>query len=424
VRIGDTAHLTRDELLGYFLRAATPRADWRVGMEIETIGHDMRSGDVLPYDGDGPSVRRVLECLEARRGGSPILEGVHRIGINGEWGTISLEPGGQVEWSSRPLATLDLLADELQAHLDALAECGEAAGVRWVPFGVDPDLPVTALRWMPKARYGIMRPYLNARGRLAARMMGQTASIQSSFDFAGPEDFRRKFKAAALLDPVAVALFANSARADGGPTGLRSYRQAIWNETDPARCGMPAALFEADFALEAWLDYVLAVPAMFLHRGRGLVPAGGVPFAELLARTGCSAAQLADWETHLSTIFTEARAYTYIEVRGADLQPDELAFAVPALWTGILYQNDALDAALHLARRVGRHDAWTAALASAARDGLDGSFGDLAMRDAAREMIDLATAGLRNGAACAGTGRSGLDALDRLAAHHALGGTP
>jgi len=389
-------------------------------MEIEKMGRNAATGEALPYDGGGPCVLRVLEFLEGRRGGAPIWEGEHRIGINGEWGTISLEPGGQVEWSSRPLASLDGLADELHAHLAALVECGVATGVRWVPFGVDPDLPWTSVPWMPKARYGIMRPYLTARGRLAPRMMTQTASIQCSFDYESAEDFRRKFKAAALLDPIAVALFANSARADGRPTGLVSFRQAIWRETDPARCGMPRVMFEADFSLEAWLDHVLGVPAMFLQRGRGLVPAGGVPFAQLLARTGCSAAQLADFETHLSTIFTEVRAYTYIEVRGADLQPDQLSFAVPALWTGVLYHEDALAAALELGRGVGRHEAWASALESAARDGLDGRYGDLPLREAARALLAIASRGLASGAACAGTGGSGLEALDRLADHHGL----
>ena len=420
MRVGDTFRLTRDQLLGYFLRAATSRSDWRVGMEIEKLGRRADTGAPLGYDGHGPSVLRVLDCLESRRGGSPIWEGEHRIGINGEWGTISLEPGGQVEWSSRPLASLDRLADELHAHLHALDACGAAIGIRWVPFGVDPDLPVSATRWMPKARYGIMRPYLAARGRLAERMMAQTASIQCSFDYESPEDFQRKFKAGTLLDPIAVALFANSARADGRPTGLASFRQAIWRETDPARCGMPRAMFDADFALEAWLDHVLGVPTMFLHRGRGLVPAGGVPFAELLDRTGCSAAQLADFETHLSTIFTEVRAYTYIEIRGADLQPDELVFAVPALWTGILYDDAALERALELGRRVARHDLWTAALDSASRDGLDGLYADLPLRDAARELVTIAQDGLGRGASCAGSGRAGLDALARLVEHRGL----
>ncbi len=420
MRIGDTVRLTRDELRGYFLRAQTPRADWRVGMEIEKMGRDSATGDALPYDGAGPSVLRVLDCLELRRGGSPIWEGEHRIGINGEWGTISLEPGGQVEWSSRPLESLDGLADELHAHLTALEVCGAAAGVRWLAFGVDPELPVSRVPWMPKARYGIMRPYLSARGRLAERMMAQTASIHCSFDYASAEDFRRKFKAATVLDPIAVALFANSRNADGRPTGQASFRQAIWRETDPARCGMPKEMFGADFTLDAWLDQVLRVPTMLLHRGRGLVPAGGVPFGELLGRTGCSAAQLADFETHLSTIFTEVRAYTYIEVRGADLQPDDLAFAVPALWTGILYHDPALDAALDLGRSVAQHESWSQALDSAAHAGLDGSFGERSMKEVAQELLAIAKSGIESGAACAGSGRSALAALDRLAEHRGL----
>lgn len=425
VRIGDTVRLTRDELRGYFLRARTPRADWRVGMEIEKMGRNAETGEALPYDDAGPSVLRLLDCIEARRGGgSPIWEGEHRIGINGEWGTISLEPGGQVEWSSRPLASLDALADELHAHLAALEVCGKAIGARWVPYGVDPDLPVSRARWMPKARYGIMRPYLGARGRLAERMMAQTASIQCSFDYASEEDFQRKFKAATVLDPIAVALFANSQNAEGKPTGFQSFRQAIWRETDPARCGMPREMFEAGFTLDAWLDHVLRVPTMLLHRGRGLVPAGGVPFEELLLRTGCSAAQIADFETHLSTIFTEVRAYTYIEVRGADLQPDELAFAVPALWTGILYHEPALEAALALGQAVDDHEAWMSALDSASRTGLDGRYGDRPLREAARELVAIAASGLRSGAACAGSGRSAIEALARLAEHRSLDSKP
>ncbi|NIM61656.1 MAG: glutamate--cysteine ligase, partial [Acidobacteria bacterium] len=77
-------------------------------------------------------------------------------------------------------------------------------------------------------------PYLAARGRLAQRMMTQTASIQVAFDYSDLHDWREKFRLAALLAPVANALFANSSRIDGADTGYKSYRSAIWQETDPA----------------------------------------------------------------------------------------------------------------------------------------------------------------------------------------------
>ncbi|HKQ61152.1 MAG TPA: glutamate-cysteine ligase family protein, partial [Candidatus Polarisedimenticolaceae bacterium] len=359
-------------LLDYFLSAAKPRADWVIGAEVEKLGRDAQSGLPLPYEGPGASVRAVLEHLLERRGGSPVFEAEHLIGLDGPWGSISLEPGGQVEWSSRPQPTLQLLAGELDAHLAALAEAGRALGVRWLDVAVDPVHPVSAMRWMPKARYGIMRPFLGARGRLAHRMMTQTASIQCAFDFSDPADWRRKFKAAALLAPVAVALFANSSRVDGTDSGWRSFRTAIWRETDPDRCELPPVVFEPAFDLERWVDWMLDVPTIFLRRCRGLVSADGVPFRRLIGQRGSSAHPMEDWENHVSTIFTDVRCYTYIEVRSADLQPDARILAVPALWTGILYDDDACRAALELGAGWNTHAAWREAMEQAARHGLDG----------------------------------------------------
>ena len=108
--------------------------------------------------------------------------------------------------------------------------------------------------------------------------MTQTASIQCAFDYSDPRDWQRKFRAAAVLSPVATALFANSSRVDGADSGWASFRRRIWSETDPARCGLPPGTFDPGFDVEAWLDWVLDVPTMFVHRARGRVPAGGGRF--------------------------------------------------------------------------------------------------------------------------------------------------
>jgi glutamate--cysteine ligase len=417
---GSTRPLNRDVLLDYFLQAATPRDQWQVGMELEKLGRNAETGDPLPYEGDGVSVTGVLEFIRAQRGGDPILEADKTIGIDAPWGTISLEPGGQVEWSSRPAVSLGDLSDALQAHLSLMRRIERELGVRWLNVGVDPDLPLDRMPWMPKARYKIMRPFLGARGRLAHRMMTQTASIQCAFDYSGPEDWKRKFVTAAKLTPVAVALFANSSRIDGKETGYASYRQAIWRETDPERCGLPAAVFDPAFDLRVWLDWVLQVPTMFLHRARGRVPAGGIPFASLLERAGCTAVRQADWETHISTVFTDVRSYSYIEVRSADLQPDPLTFSVPAFWTGILYHDDSLDAAAQLVGQVATYEAWLEAMESASRLGLDGNIDGRPIEEIATEALSIALNGLTHGAACTGPADAGVRAVERLAEHRRL----
>jgi hypothetical protein len=47
-------------------------------------------------------------------------------------------------------------------------------------------------------------------------------------------------------------------------------------------------------------------------------------------------ATLEDWANHLTTIFTEVRLKTYIEIRSADSQPPGMMLALPGLVVGAL----------------------------------------------------------------------------------------
>lgn len=417
----DLATLTRPRLLEFFRSAFKPVMEWQVGMELEKMGRIVGTGRPIPYDGESASVVAVLRHYQELRGGFPIFEGEHLIGLDGPYGTISLEPAGQVEWSSRPHATLDDLQRQLKTHLVALHRAGITAGVDWLDVAVDPVHGAAEMPWMPKARYGIMKPYMGARGRLSHRMMTQTASIQCAFDFRDEADWVRKFRAAALTAPLSVAMFANSSQVDGGDSGYRSYRQAIWKETDPDRTGLPDVVFDPGFDLERWIDFICDVPSMFQRRARGLVPAGGVPFRKMMERTTCEAPRMEDWELQLSSVFTEVRSYAYIEVRSADLLPDDVAFAVPAFWTGLLYDEDNLSAALDLGRPVDNRAAWRAAMDSAAEHGLDGEIGGRSIRDQVTALLErVGAAYLAGRVPCGGSNRAALDALDALALRHGI----
>jgi len=410
--------LSRDRLVEYFLEGAVSRPAWKIGMELEKMGRIVGSGRPIPYDGDGPTVRDVLEFILERRGGEPIMEAGRIIGISAPWGTITLEPGGQVEWSSSPRRCLVEVEADLDKHLATLRDAGSALGVEWLEVALEPELALSEMPWMPKARYGIMRDYLRSKGRMAHRMMTQSASIQCAFDYADGADWTRKFRAAANLSPVATAMFANSARMDGSDTGYRSYRHPIWRETDDDRCLLPPIVFEDNFAMERWVDWLLDVPLLFRRDGDGLLPPDGRSFRQLLEGPGGSDLQLDDWATHCSSIFTEVRSYTYMEVRSADLQPDDRAFAVPTCWTGTLYDDDALDAALEAGDGLD-HTGWLEAMDSAARLGLDGKQGRFGLRDLAARSLAAAVRAIHCGIPCAGDGAA-VRHLERLAAHLGL----
>jgi len=407
--------LTCPQLADYFRRAFRPRGEWMVGIEVETMGRDASTSRPLAYEAAGPSVRRVIEAYAAARSGSLVFEGDRPVGIDGAWGGITLEPGGQVEWSSRPARDLTELSREIDGHLGAMRAVSQSVGVSWLDVAVDPVTPLSEMPWMPKARYGIMREIMGRRGRLAHRMMTQTTSVQCAFDHASEEDWARKFRAAAFLTPIAVALFANSSRVDGAESGWASYRQAIWRETDSDRCDLPDIVFDPGFSIDGWVDWVCDVPTLFLRRESGLIASGGTPFRALLDHSGCDAVTMDDWELHLSSIFTEVRSYSYIEVRSADLQPGPLILAVPAFWTGLLYDDGALDDAIALGRPFNTPAAWRRGMDEASRRGLAGVVDGTSIAELAARALARSSEGLRKGAACAGTGEA-VEALSRLAA--------
>jgi glutamate--cysteine ligase len=407
--------LSRDLLVGYFLGGVEPRREWKVGMELEKMGRGIANGRPIPYDGDGPTVRKVLEFYLERRGGEPIREAGQIIGLRAPWGTITLEPAGQLEWSSLPRHSLAELEQEFDVHLSVLGDAASALGIKWLDVAVDPVHAVADMPWMPKARYAIMREYFRKRGRLAHRMMTQTAAIQCAFDYADHEDWTRKFRTAAILAPVATAMFANSARVDGEESGYRSFRQAIWRQTDDDRCGLPWVVFEEGFGIERWVDWLLDVPLLFRRKGDGLLPPDGSTFRQLLDGPEGSSLDMEDWASHCSGIFTEVRCYTYLEVRSADLQPDERAFAVPTFWAATLYDDDAIDAALDTGGNLD-HASWRSAMDSAAKHGLDGTAGRFGLRELAARSLAAAIRGLQRGIPCAGD-HTPSGHLERLASH-------
>jgi gamma-glutamylcysteine synthetase len=111
----DRGKLTCPQLAAYFRAAFRPRSGWLVGIEVEKMGVDRATGRPIPYEGASASVRAAVEAYREARGGAFVYEGDRPVGIDAPWGGISLEPGGQFEWSARPAKDLDALDDDLRS---------------------------------------------------------------------------------------------------------------------------------------------------------------------------------------------------------------------------------------------------------------------------------------------------------------------
>ena len=108
-------------------------------------------------------------------------------------------------------------------------------------------------------------------GKKGLDMMMRTTTIQANFDFSSEEDMVKKFRVSQSIQPLIIALYANSPFIDGKLTEYLSYRSYIWTQTDPRRCGVLPFIYEENFSFERYADYLLDVPMYFIIRNNRYV---------------------------------------------------------------------------------------------------------------------------------------------------------
>ncbi|MFO0995675.1 MAG: glutamate--cysteine ligase [Alphaproteobacteria bacterium] len=386
----------RRQLVAHIEAGCKPKARWRLGTEHEKFAVNSDSHRRLPYEGPA-GIRAMLEAL-TRFGWAPVKEKGNIIALSKAGASVTLEPGGQVELSGAPLATLFETCGEITEHLEQVKAVGKELGITFLSLGFDPESPRADVPWMPKGRYKIMRAYMPKRGTLGLDMMVRTCTVQVNLDFGSEADMVKKFRASLALQPIATALFANSPFTEGKPNGFQSYRSHVWTDTDPDRCGLIGFVFERGMSFERYVDYMLDVPMYFVYRDGTYIDASGQSFRDFLAgRLPALPGEhptMTDWADHLTTAFPEVRMKQFLEMRGADTGPMRHLCALPALWVGLLYDETALDAALDLVKDWSGEERETLRR-DTPRQGLHAPFRSRTVREVAVEMLKIARAGLK-----------------------------
>jgi glutamate--cysteine ligase len=391
---------SRDDLVAWIADGEKAPSDWRIGTEHEKFVFNTGELTPVPYAGER-SIRALMEALIARFGWEPIMEGDNIIALKraeGEpGGNISLEPGGQFELSGRPVATLHETAEETQDHFYEILSVGEALGIGFLGLGFSPKWTLAETPRMPKARYEIMTRYMPKVGTRGLDMMYRTATIQVNLDFSDEADMVKKMRVSLALQPIAAAMFAASPFTEGRLNGFRSMRSEVWRDTDRQRTGMLPFAFEPGMGYERYVDYALDVPMYFIYRAGRYIDASGASFKDFmqgrLPQLPGERPTLDDWSDHLTTLFPEVRLKRFLEMRGADGGPWQRICALTALWVGLLYDKDALDAAWQLVKDWSAEER-EALRAAVPKTALATRFRTTTVQEIAREVLRIARRGL------------------------------
>lgn len=309
----------------------TPGPSGRIGLELELLVG--RAGD--------PSLKGSLSDGDYQE----FFEGLKSARVNGN---LTLEPGGQFEFSSLPKDSLPKAIQSVHQSMALLRGRAAELGFALTGAGVDPFREPRRITQAP--RYSAMEEYFRPWGQAGSIMMCSTASLQINIE-AGTSDaeMRDRWDLLYALGPTLAATFANSSWFRGRRTGWKSKRLAAWLALDRSRTGVPYAEGQSDPAT-AYTQWALDAPLMMLRRPHGSWKAPlGLTFRDWLleGRTAVPdlpPASLEDLQHHLSTLFPHVRPRGYFEVRYIDAQPG-CWWAVPA----------AVIAALVSDRRIAEH---------------------------------------------------------------------
>ena len=310
----------------------------RVGVELEWLVRD-RLDPTLPVD------QQRAATAVAPLSAAGALPGR---------GTLTTEPGGQVELSSAPAAGLGQCIAITSLDLTALRQVIHQAGLCLSGQGLDPIRPPRRVLELP--RYAAMEQFFDRAGPWGRLMMCSTASVQVCMDAGGEgpgwSGFRWRWHLLHAINPVLVSAFANSPLRGGRPTGWKSTRQAIWARLDPTRTRPPShaepapgrrpgrAWPPATDPRSAWVDYALAAEVMCVRRpgARDWSAPAGLTFRDWLRGAGERPPTSGDLSYHLSTLFPPVRPRGHLEVRGIDAQPGD-GWIVPLAVTAALLDD-------------------------------------------------------------------------------------
>lgn len=329
------------------------RAGTKVGLEIEMFAYDSKTLAPLGIEGarlSSQDLMRRLENLVQRSKLKVDAKTQTIVGLDLEGGAnFSLEPGGQVEFSSRPHDGLDGVAREVEDAFLLLEEAAKGEVV-FLDHGTNPIAPESLPLLVPKHRYQILNRYFQSEphGR-GVHMMRNTATVQPNIDVAGEDNWNEAANLAFALTPFARHIFSNSNYFQGERSRFLSERQAIWESTDKSRTGIPLRVpFSnelsceyAEWAREAFVFFVGELPVEEQPRF------GELRFVDWLTH-GYRGTRptLQDWETHLGTLFPDLRLRGFLEVRSVDAQSFENIYASAAFWVAFLQHGETRKRAL------------------------------------------------------------------------------
>ncbi len=376
----------------YFEKSVKKTEDFKIGIEFESLGYNISSNDYPEYKGKN-GIEHMLHSIADENGFEKFFDKENIIYIvKKDFGNVSVEPGGQIEFSSTPQADLHALRDSLATYLQMMIAMQNKTDINLFFSGTRPTKSPDEMMLLPKQRYGVMyNHYMPKVGKLGRYMMKSSTSIQVALDYSSIQEMLFNFKLMSILQPFVNSIFLNSPLIEGKITEFKSFRMNIWQDTDKMRSGVPDFLFGKNPKLEEYIDQIIKTPIYYaLDDDDEIVENSiGMDFLEYIKKYPKD--PLEKFLHHLNTIFYDVRTSSYIENRAIDGNTPENAMAVVAIFTGVQYSSQEQRERLFKVLEPLGKNGLQAITIEIMKNGLDAKYQDIIVKDVVQLILEIAT---------------------------------
>ncbi len=320
-------------------------AEPRIGIEIEAFPIATSNGITRRTSLKESATLLADEGFTLREGLNPSFD-------LPDAGTLTFEPGGQLEHSSAPAPIVCDAINELLDVRDFIVSAYSKHGISLAFTGVDhwhdvEDVP----QQLAGPRYPAMASYFDDRGPWGAVMMRHTSSLQINLETGSGDVARERWQLANLAVPLLTATFSTSPSHN-----VHSTRALAWQQLDPTRTGFPGGFVAmkpdpaghmTEFALDA--DVLVVI-----RDGTAVQGSQGWSFRDWLTEPHPELGfpRAADLDYHLTTLFPEVRPRAgVLEIRSCDALPPRWQPVPVVLMAGLLYDDVARQEALEVLER-------------------------------------------------------------------------
>lgn len=328
----------KNKIISYFKESQKNKSEFMIGAEFEHFIVDKNTLETINYYGDKGIESTLKELLD--KGWTGKYEGEYLMGLTKGGNNITLEPGAQVELSTKPCKNIYEIENQYLSFLEDIVPILNEKNQFIISLGYQPESKIEEIPFIPKGRYKYMSEYFKKRGKHAHNMMKGTASLQITLDYSSEDDFTKKFRVANALSPIIAFMFDNSPFFEGEAWSKNTLRVHIWNNCDDDRCKVVSDSLDKSFGYSDYADYILNSPPIIVRRNDEFVYTGDKPFKEIYDPIKFTTEEL---EHVLTMYFPDVRVKKFIEVRMADAVPYPLNISGVALWKGLLYNEENLD---------------------------------------------------------------------------------